>query len=85
MTIHPYRKTSRQWVLGRNRVEVAEPSRFGEAGSRRFAFDAFWTGEKWVRGKSLAITFDSEGDAVAYLDANAARMQDAGLRQIPAI
>ena len=74
MTVHPYLRGKNQWVLGRNRREV-DASQFGHQGARRFDFDGFWTGEEWLKGKRLAIHFDSEASALEYLETHLARME----------
>jgi hypothetical protein len=73
MTVHPYQRHDKKWVLGRNRTEVAGTGRFGDR-SRRFVFDGFWSGNKWGKGMTLAMKFASESQALAYLEANYNRM-----------
>jgi hypothetical protein len=73
MTVHPYQRHDKQWVLGRNRAEVAGSGGFGDR-SRTFAFEGFWSGNKWVKGMARAMKFASESEALAYLEANYNRM-----------
>ena len=78
MTIHPHLHDLhgiKQWVLGRNRIEVDAASRFGDRGVRRYKFDGYWSGEKWVRGTRNAKHFASEADALEYLEMNVALME----------
>ena len=75
MTIHPHRRSCSAWILGRNRFEVAT-WRYGDR-DRQYQFDGYWTGERWVRGTRFAMTFGSDREAIAYLDANADKMSGA--------
>ena len=79
MTIHPHLHYSKQWLLGRNRSEIDVHSDFGLGWTRRIFFDAYWSGEKWFKGTRFAMKFDSEAAAIAYLEANAARMEGANM------
>jgi hypothetical protein len=75
MTIHPHQHAKNQWVLGRNRVEVDAAAAFGDKRVRRFDFDAFWGGNKWVKGTRSALRFESETAALNYLVENLPRME----------
>jgi len=73
MTIDPHLNVKKQWVLGRNRREIDATEQYGHKGARRFDFDGFWTGVSW--GKRNVKQFDSEADALEYLELNLARME----------
>jgi len=76
MTIHPHLTARKHWVLGRNRREVdVTKKRFRSEEIRRFDFDGYWSGDKWVGGPHLAMHFDSELAALDYLQANRANME----------
>ncbi len=79
MTIHPHLRGRNQWVLGRNRMETDVSPQFGFGGPLRFVFDAYWSGDKWFKGTRFAMQFDSEAIAIAYLEANTARMEGANM------
>jgi hypothetical protein len=77
MTIDPHMHRKNQWVLGRNRREVDARFQFGNSGARRFDFDGYWSGSKWVRGTRNAVEFDSERTANEYIERNLSRMENA--------
>jgi hypothetical protein len=70
MTIHAHQKGKNNWVLGRNLRETGDASRFGSSLARRFDFDGFWSGTKWVKGIANAVRFDNEPAASQYIDSN---------------
>jgi hypothetical protein len=77
MTIDPHLHRKNQWVLGRNRREVDARFQFGNKSARRFDFDGYWSGSKWVKGTRNAVSFDSECAADEYIKGNRSRMEDA--------
>jgi hypothetical protein len=77
MTIHPHLQNKNQWVLGRNKREVDARFQFGNTGARRFDFDGYWSGSKWVRGTRNAVEFESERTANEYIEMNLSRMENA--------
>ncbi len=77
MTIDPHVHRKNHWVLGRNRREVDDRFQFGNKGARRFDFDGYWSGSKWVKGTRNAVNFDSERAASDYIEGNRSRMEDA--------
>jgi hypothetical protein len=74
MTIDAYMFRKNQWVLGRNRRELTTGGPLGGKDSRRFDFDGYWSGEKWVKGTRKATIFNTEADALNYLEANLSRI-----------
>jgi len=76
MTIHPHLQNKKQWVLGRNRREVDATEQFGGRGARRFDFDGYWSGGKWVRGARAAMQFNTERAAFEYLEEHLALMEN---------
>jgi hypothetical protein len=74
MTIDACMIRKNTWVLGRNRRELATGGPLGGVGSRRFDFDGYWSGAKWVKGTRQATTFDTEAEALKYLEAHASRI-----------
>jgi len=72
MTIDAHMFRKNKWVLGRNRRELDSG---GGTGSRRFDFDGYWSGKKWVKSTTLAAVFDSKTDALQYLDANITQIE----------
>ena len=49
----------------------------GNKGARRFDFDGYWSGSKWVKGTLNAVSLDSEFAANEYIEGNRLRMEDA--------
>ena len=74
MTIDACMIRKNKWVLGRNRRELTTGGPLVGAGSRRFDFDGYWSGDKWVKGVIRAATFDTEADASQYLEAHVSKI-----------
>ena len=74
MTIDAHMMSNNKWVLGRNRRELTTGGPLGGKDSRRFDFDGYWSGDKWVKGAVRAATFDTEAAALQYLEAHISRI-----------
>jgi hypothetical protein len=74
MTIHVHQNRNSNWVIGRNLRETDDAGRFGNSLSRRFDFDGFWSGTKWVKAMANAVRFANEPAASQYIDSNYAQL-----------
>ena len=72
MTIHPVVQKG-AWLLGRDRVMVSRQTSFGQ-NDRNYEYAGFWTGDKWGKRRTSAVSFRTEEDALAYIEGNFARM-----------
>jgi hypothetical protein len=72
MTVHPFLKAGR-WYLGRDRLIVRRQATFGER-ELKYEYNGLWSGTGWVRGRRRALSFGTEQEALAYIEANYDKM-----------
>ena len=67
-------KRDGKWLLVRG-VRMRQPNPTASAVKSRWVFNGCWTGDRWVRPKSMGMMFPTHEEAEAYLEQHRAVME----------